>query len=372
MVVGVCGQERRSFDVSLIEMKTSPQNNRFVVNWLLIGVVLVFVQIVLGGITRLTGSGLSITRWDIVVGSIPPLNGQQWSDAFELYKQTPQYQKINLGMSLSDFKFIFFWEFIHRLWARSIGLVFVIPFVIFLVKGWINKPLMRRLLVVIGIALLAASFGWIMVASGLKDRPWVNAYNLTIHLTIGTALLIYLIYTWQKEKGHEIILVNKSWRNWIWLLLVVGVIQFWFGGFVSGMRAALSYPTWPDMHGKWIPDILLDTSHWNLDSLLMYDKSGFMSALVQFIHRHVAYLLLILVSVFVYKWIKERQGQEHWIGWLLLGLILVQALLGILTLVGSKGSIPIALGSLHQIGGVLLVSYLFYILLIFKRQRFVY
>lgn len=365
-------KNRGCFGVSLDEMKSSPVKHQLVINWLFIGVVLVFVQIVLGGVTRLTGSGLSITRWDIVIGSIPPLNAMQWEEAFALYKETPQYQKINLGMSLSDFKFIYFWEFIHRLWARSIGLVFLFPFIYFLIKGMISKALMRRLWIVIGIAVLAASFGWIMVASGLKDRPWVNAYNLTIHLSIGTALLIYLIYTWQKEKGYKEIEVSKEWSRWLVFLTVIAVVQFWFGGFVSGMRAALNYPTWPDMYGAWIPDILLDKSHWTVDSLLMYDRSGFMPALVQFVHRHIAYLLLILIVVFTIRWVKARVRSEHWVGYLLLGLIFVQAILGILTLLGSKGSVPVLLGSLHQMGGVILLCYLFYILLIFKKQRFVY
>ena len=152
--------------------------------WLLTGVFMLFVQIIVGGITRLTGSGLSITKWEIITGTIPPLNAVQWDAAFDLYQATPQYQKINQGMSLAEFKFIYFWEYIHRLWARAMGFVFLIPFIYFAIKGWIDRKLMKNLGIVVLLAALAASFGWIMVNSGLKDRPWVNAYKLAVHLGI--------------------------------------------------------------------------------------------------------------------------------------------------------------------------------------------
>ena len=152
--------------------------------WLIIGLVMIFFQVVIGGVTRLTGSGLSITKWEIVTGTLPPLSDSQWLEEFELYKATPQYQKINEGMSLSDFKFIYFWEYFHRLWARSMGFVFLFPFLFFWWKGWIDKPLMQRLGITVLLAAIVASFGWIMVASGLIDRPWVIAYKLTSRLSI--------------------------------------------------------------------------------------------------------------------------------------------------------------------------------------------
>ena len=163
--------------------------------WLAIGVFMVFMQVIIGGITRLTGSGLSITEWEIVTGTLPPLNAADWQIEFEKYQETPQYEKINEGMSMSDFKFIFFWEYFHRLWARTMGFVFIIPFFIFLRKGWLPKPLMRRLLIVVGMAAVVASFGWIMVASGLIERPWVDAYKLTIHLSLAFILFSYLLWT---------------------------------------------------------------------------------------------------------------------------------------------------------------------------------
>ena len=163
--------------------------------WLWLGLVLVLGQIAIGGITRLTGSGLSITKWEIVIGAIPPLNDADWQHAFDLYRNTPQYHKINKGMSLTDFKFIYFWEYFHRLWARSMGLIFLFPYLYFRFRGRIPAWLNKRLFVVILIAALAAAFGWIMVASGLIHRPWVNAYKLSIHLGIGFTLFAYLLWT---------------------------------------------------------------------------------------------------------------------------------------------------------------------------------
>ena len=152
--------------------------------WLITGLVMLIGQVILGGITRLTGSGLSITRWDIVSGVIPPLNTAQWIDAFELYKQTPQYHKINAHFTLSDFKFIYFWEYMHRLWVRILGFIFLIPFTIFGIRKQINFYLIKRLGLVVFFTALTASAGWIMVKSGLVDRPWVDAYKLSLHFIL--------------------------------------------------------------------------------------------------------------------------------------------------------------------------------------------
>jgi cytochrome c oxidase assembly protein subunit 15 len=333
------------------------RKNKWVEWWLLAGVIMVFVQILLGGITRLTGSGLSITRWDIVTGTIPPLNASQWEDAFDLYKATPQYQKINEGMELSRFKFIYFWEYIHRLWARSMGFVFLFPFLFFFYKKWLSQQTIRRLMVVIFLAALAAVFGWIMVASGLINRPWVNAYKLTIHLGLGISLFIYLAYTWIKERGYVKIPVSRGWKKTIGWLIVLVIIQVCFGGFVSGMKSALNYPTWPDMNGEWIPAVLKEPGHWNMDMVLLYDQSGFMPALVQFIHRNLAYIILLFILVLSMNWISKKEKKNHWLAWGLLGIIVVQVLLGILTLLDSRGSVSVLYGSLHQGVGIILLTY---------------
>lgn len=342
-------------------MSAGHTSDTWVRNWLLAGVVMVFFQVVLGGVTRLTGSGLSITRWDIVTGTIPPLSAQEWEVAFAAYQQTPQYQKINAGMSLADFKFIFFWEYVHRLWARIMGFVFMIPFLVFLLKGRLHKRLLNRLIRVVGLAALAASFGWIMVASGLRDRPWVNAYALTVHLSIGTTLFIYLLYTWLKEGQPGQIYTFRHWRTrTLWFLVLAG-IQLAFGGLMAGMKAALLYPTWPTMYGEWIPKNLLIPGNWTLDNFLLYDQTGFMPSLVQAIHRNLGYIILVYGVIFLLAWRRELPRDDHYLGWMLLGIILVQVSLGILTLTGSIGSVPVFYGAAHQGLGILFLAYLFYI-----------
>lgn len=336
--------------------------------WLALGLFMVFIQILVGGVTRLTGSGLSITRWDIVTGTIPPLNQDAWEEAFDLYKLTPQYQKINKGMEMSEFKYIFFWEYFHRLWARSMGFVFLLPFLFFLGKGFIRKETLRNLGIVVSLAGTAALFGWIMVASGLVNRPWVNAYKLTIHLSLGISLFIYLFYTFLKELGFNHIPIPVRWKRGMTMLLILAIIQVCFGGLVSGMKAALSYPTWPMMNGEWIPEVLSDTSHWNMDSLLLYDQGGFMIALVQLVHRSLAYFIFLSIVVMAIQWIRLLPVKTHWVPYCLVGIIVVQVLLGILVLLGSKGSIPVLYGVLHQGVGILFLAFLYYLRLKFKSQ----
>lgn len=348
--------------IGMKPIKTRDQ--KLITIWLFIGMTMVFIQILLGGITRLTGSGLSITRWDIVTGVIPPLGAVQWQKIFELYKESPQYQHINFGMSLAEFKFIFFWEYIHRLWARSMGFIFVIPFLFFLFRKSLSRAVLKRLSVVIMLAGLAAIFGWIMVASGLKDRPWVSAYKLTIHLCLGILLFLNLFFTWLSQRGYGQLSPGRNWRKVIFGLFMMTCVQVFFGGLVSGMKSALNYPTWPLMNDAWIPSIILDRSHWNADNFLLYDKSGFMSALVQFIHRNLAYLLAVFTVIFAVKWSAPNSGRWHWVTPALLGIIFVQISLGILTLVGSIGSIPVLYGALHQGVGIIFLTFLFYLLLV--------
>ena len=178
-----------------ISLRRMKRNHRRIVGaWLILGVFLVFFQIIIGGITRLTGSGLSITEWEIVIGSMPPTSAEKWESEFDKYKETPQYEKINQGMSMDDFKFIYFWEWLHRFWARWMGVVFIIPFLFFLFKRWLTRPWIFKLIMVMLLASLVASFGWIMVASGLIDRPWVDAYKLTMHLALALVVFAYLVW----------------------------------------------------------------------------------------------------------------------------------------------------------------------------------
>ena len=330
--------------------------------WLFVGVVMVFVQIILGGSARLTGSGLSITRWEIVTGTIPPLNAKQWQEAFDLYKQTPQYHKINYDMDLEEFKTIYWWEYVHRLWARLMGFVFLIPFLYFYFKGMLYKGLLRRLGVVVLLAVLAASMGWIMVASGLVDRPWVNAYKLSLHLGIGIAVFGYLLRTAWFETPMPEVVVPDSLVHSLKIFLVFLFLQILVGGAVSGMKAAIYYPTWPQMNGEWIPSVLLQSEHWTWDNLKAYDTHRFAPALIQFTHRSIAYILWIAAVYFLIKYHKRVPLEVHLFLLFLLMVLTIQLILGIYTVLNSRGYIPVTLGVFHQMGAVvtLAVSYSLY------------
>ena len=325
--------------------------------WLAIGIFMVIMQVVIGGITRLTGSGLSITKWEIVTGTLPPMNETQWNDEFDKYKETPQYQKINDGMSLKSFKFIFFWEYFHRLWARTMGFVFIIPFFIFLRRGWLPKQFVQKLLVVIGLAALVASFGWIMVASGLIHRPWVNAYKLTMHLSLALVLFGYLLWiTYECFQPMKEVIHNQKWKKWAKLITIVICVQIVLGGLMSGMKAGLVAPTWPDMNGEVVSSVVFHKNMWNVENFVNYDTTNFMPMLVQVCHRSVAYLLTILILIF---FIKGRKGSPSP---LILGInlmfimLIVQFLLGVFTIINCKGAVPVGLGVLHQAGAIVLLG----------------
>ncbi len=331
---------------------------RAVTIWLMTGIVLVFFQVVIGGVTRLTGSGLSITKWEIITGTFPPTSAEAWEEAFDLYKATPQYQKINQGMTMGEFRFIYFWEYFHRLWARMMGLVFVVPFVFFWRKGWIDKLLMRRLLVVIALAALVASFGWIMVASGLIDRPWVNAYKLSVHLSLALLLYSYLFWTMLKTYGFFPQVINNfSLKRWGGTVGVLLAIQIVIGGVMSGMKAGIYYPTWPDYNGAHVPGVLMDREAWDAGNLSSYDSSAFAPSLIHFLHRNIAYILIVIGLIFSVHVLRATSSPLLRRGvWVMAGLFLVQVMLGVITVMNSLGIIPVSWGVLHQAGAMLLLS----------------
>lgn len=334
--------------------------------WLITGLVMILIQIVIGGVTRLTGSGLSITRWEIVTGAIPPLNEADWQAEFDLYRQTPQYEKINQGMSLDAFKFIYFWEYFHRLWARLMFFVFVIPFFYFLFRGMFSRRLLPRLLIVVALAALEGFFGWIMVASGLIKRPWVNAYNLTLHLTMAIVIFSYLLWTTfiayhpQRDKTIS----NGKWElRFSWGMVLLAFFQIALGAMMSGTKAGLSYPTWPDMHGQYLPGVLLDGVNWTAENFTNYDSDIFMPTLIQFLHRNTAYLLSGLIFYFVWRTHRnEPSAPSLRLGNIaLVSMVLVQVLLGIFTLINCNGKIPVVLGVLHQAGAIILLGILLFV-----------
>ena len=326
--------------------------------WLMIGVFMIFMQVVIGGITRLTGSGLSITKWEIVTGAFPPMNETSWQHEFDLYKETPQYQKINEGMSMGEFKFIYFWEYFHRLWARTMGFVFAIPFFIFLAKGWIDKKLRNQLLIVVLLAALVASLGWIMVASGLVNRPWVNAYKLTLHLSAAFVCYGYLLWTTFGAFGFDKnIIRNNQLKKWNVNLLILVSLQIVLGGIMSGMKAGLTYPTWPLIDGGFMPSILFDGANWNWENFNNYDSHPFMAALIQTLHRSVAYILTFVGIWYFIKAVKSNYSALYnrslyfW-----MATLSIQVVLGILTLINCIGVIPVGLGVFHQAGALFVLS----------------
>jgi heme a synthase len=323
--------------------------NRYVKVWLILGIAMIFFQILIGGITRLTGSGLSITKWDIVTGVIPPISESQWNHQFDLYKQTPQYQKINQGMNLSKFKWIFFWEYMHRLWARSMGFVFLLPLIFFWLKGLLNKSLKVDLVIVFLLAGLSGAFGWIMVASGLVNRPWVNAYKLSMHLVLALMTLSYLLWTYLKAtKTIESRTITQGLKLTSFIFLLSVSVQILLGGMMSGMKAALMYPTFPMMGSHFIDPIIFDLNSWTWAHFKDYDVYPFLSALVQLLHRFMAMTILMLGIII---WVKWKLDIFKWIG----VVLIVQILLGIFILICSKGFIPVCLGVFHQGVGILLL-----------------
>lgn len=326
-------------------------------NWILLGVVMIFFQIIIGGITRLTGSGLSITKWDIVTGVVPPLNAEDWNYEFNLYKETPQYKKINEGMSMRQFKFIYFWEYIHRLWARSMGFVFLIPFLIFWRAGYLRSMKLRReLIVVFFLAALVGLFGWIMVASGLNDRPWVSAYKLSIHLSLALVVLSYLF--WVFLNHFRVRSFDRQVPRWLTILLVILSIQIVLGGMMSGLKAALVFPHWPNYSESFaLPLILLEREVWQWQHVINYEDSALMPSLIQFLHRSLGYMVAGVVCYLVYRY---NRGFRHTRFNILLLLVLLQVLLGVAVLLNSTGTIPVFYGVLHQTVAIFLLMSVLY------------
>jgi heme a synthase len=308
--------------------------------WLLCGCLLIFLMVIVGGITRLTGSGLSITEWEVVTGTLPPLNDAAWQVEFDKYKQIPQYQLLNSHFELSDFKRIYFWEYIHRLIGRLIGLVFLIPFLYFYVKKRISKELMPRLIVMFLLGALQGAIGWYMVSSGLTENTRVSHYRLALHL--GTAFITfgYIFYTLLLEYGktNHIRLKDKNYFPKGILLLVF--LQIILGAFVAGTHAGYIYNTWPDMEGEYIPESFT----------FAFQKDGWVSlfnnpASVQFIHRCMAYLVTLVILYWWWKQQKEQSDIRKRVVNLLLYVLLLQVILGIYTLLAQ---VPVWLGVAHQ------------------------
>lgn len=350
-------------------MNRTDRSSRLVATWLLAGVGMIVIQIALGGITRLTGSGLSITEWDVLTGTLPPLNEHQWLAEFEKYRQTPQYQLLNFEFGLSDFKFIFFWEWFHRVWARMMGLVFALGFIWFLIKKHFRKEMINPLLILFLLGALQGAVGWIMVASGLTgDAVYVKPTRLALHFIFALGLLCYTFwFALQLIVPGDQRMVNAPLRRWNLAILCILVVQLLYGALMAGHKAATVAPSWPTINGQWIPDNLFADQPFLLNFI---DNK----VLIHFIHRGLAYLLLALIiawSVKLYKangsllFVKTR--------WMPLALVIIQALLGIFTVLTAVRIIPGDWGmfewmaQLHQLAGMLLLLSIVWILFIVRK-----
>lgn len=332
--------------------------NRAVSNWILLGVIMLLVQVLLGGITRLTGSGLSITEWNVVTGALPPLNEQQWLTEFEKYRQTPQYRIINTHFTLADFKFIFFWEWFHRFWARLIGVVFVVGFVYLLAKKYLRKDMVNPLLILFLLGALQGAIGWIMVASGLTgDAVYVRPTRLALHFVFALGLICYAFwYALQLKIPAKNKIAHDGLRTWTWTLIALLFVQLIFGALMAGHRAATAAPTWPTINGSWVPDGMLREQ----PALLNFVEN---KITIHFVHRGLAYTLLILIIIYSVKVFRVspvstvfRKARRF-----PLLLVTVQVILGILSVLTSNRIVPNRWGlfewmaQLHQVVGMLLL-----------------
>ena len=306
------------------------KTRKIVGTWLIIGLVMVFVQVMLGGITRLTDSGLSITEWNVIKGVLPPLNDTDWQIAFDKYKNmaNQQYKVLHADMTLPKFKKIYFWEWLHRLWARTMGFVFLFPFIFFLVKKYIPNCLLKRLAIVIVLAILVASLGWIMVLSGFdsKTRTWVSAYKLSLHLGVAAWLFAYLFKTYLHvsiEKTYDFDI--KKHYTFSKIVLITVFIQILLGGLMAGMHAGIIHAHFPFFMGEnSLVNTLLANTNFSKNTFLDYEKNNFIKALVQVFHRGFAWFILVLTIIFSYTLLKKNISKKLTIAvYLLIVVILI-------------------------------------------------
>jgi cytochrome c oxidase assembly protein subunit 15 len=302
--------------------------NKIVGYWLLIGVGMLIIQVLLGGITRLTGSGLSITEWKPILGTIPPLNDAEWQHAFMLYQEkTGQYKYLNQDFTISHFKFIYFWEWMHRNWARLISIVFLIPFIYFIIKKYFNVKMISNLVALFLLGAAQGLIGWIMVKSGLNDdNLYVSHIKLAIHFISALVLICFTCWfalTLLVENQAKV--YHPGLKKYIlWILLLLG-IQLTYGAFMAGLKAANVAPTWPSINGAYIPDTVLNGDY------------IFNTINIHFIHRMLAYILFIGILIWQIKVQPIRESLLfHRIKSLPLVLVTIQVLLGIFTLLTSS------------------------------------
>ena len=314
-------------------------HSKHISTWLILNISMVILMIIIGGITRLTDSGLSMVEWRPIMGFFPPISELDWERVFDLYKETPEYLIKNNGMSLSNFKEIFFWEYFHRLWGRLIGIIFIIPFIFFIILKKIPRSILYNLFLILILGSLQAIIGWWMVKSGLINDPSVSQYRLVLHLSNAMLILFLLAWTYlELREGPSKIQFNFS--SFIFCLVSITIIA---GAFVAGMDAGLMYNEYPMMGGKLIPE--------NYGEYKLLDPFE-NPASAQFHHRHLALFTLICTLIFSYKSYKKSEDRKmKKIALYIPIIVFVQFLLGIVTLINM---VPVHLGALHQAVAIIL------------------
>ncbi|RPG18641.1 MAG: heme A synthase [Pelagibacteraceae bacterium TMED124] len=319
--------------------------------WLLSILILIGLIVIVGGLTRLTDSGLSITRWDVVSGIFPPFSEKAWDEAFNLYKKIPQFYLSNPDLTISEFKVIYYWEYFHRILGRILGLAFIIPLLFFYYKKVFSREYNIKFLLLFLLILIQGTVGWYMVKSGLIENTTVSHYRLAIHLNL--ALILFSATFWyllNLKNTQSIIFFNFSKNNiYLKIFILLIFLQITFGAFTSGLDAGMLYQTWPLMNQNYFPD---DIS-FNNNLFDLFNQPSF----VQFIHRNLAYLIVLYTLIILFFVLYKRRTDLYKSAFLLVSIIFVQAFLGILTLLSG---VNIVFASMHQLSTIFLLLFSIY------------
>ena len=342
-----------------INFMTTKNKDIYISYWLLLITFFVALMIFVGGLTRLTDSGLSITKWNLISGILPPLSLSDWGKSFSLYKQIPEYKLLNSSMTLAQFKTIYWWEYSHRLLGRFVGLFYLIPLLYFTFKKVIKKNSLISLYLILFLIFFQGFIGWYMVKSGLSERMDVSHYRLALHLTLAFIIFILLLWNYLKYKNQQIFIHNKKLPSYLPISFIFCMlVQICVGAFVSGLDAGQIYQSWPLMNQSYFPD---DSNIKDLFSMEVFETPS----IVQFIHRNIAYFIILLFS-FIAAIIYRNEGFIYLRNTTLLVFIFLflQTFLGILTVLSGT---QIILASMHQVGSILLITTS--LILVFKNSR---
>ena len=322
--------------------------------WLITLFLLIILMVAVGGLTRLTDSGLSITAWELFTGILPPLNNNEWNFYFSEYKKIPEYQNINYGMNLDEFKVIFYWEYAHRLLARFVGLFTLVPLIIFSLKFTNTKYYSNKYYWIFFLVCLQGFIGWYMVSSGLIENNDVSHFRLSIHLSLALFILClifwFILDIFNIEKFHQ-----KLSNLFLLFILKLIILQIILGAFLSGLDGGLIYNSWPDMNGSFFPN---DVKFEGIINTELFSNAS----IIQFLHRFTAYLLLFFIVILNYFFIKNKLNINNII--LFDIAILVQVFLGIVTLLSG---VEIKYASLHQLGSIFVLTS--YIIILYKNSN---